>query len=212
MGIIVRIASETSLLRQGVHSYLEKHPEIKSVESVACIQHCAKRCFNPRANVLIIDVSKGKTGNIDCIRQLTVRYPETRIIALINRESIPLIPDIFDYGARAVVSLNADPTVLTVAVKKVASGETFMEPELAQALTEMSFQNNNNPFDKLSKREKVVLMLILNGHSNDSCATVLNVSKKTIANQYSHIKSKLGIDNRVQLTRLAVLHQLIRVD
>lgn len=204
----VRLASEASLLCKGLHDLLESHPEIMLVESVVCKQCCDQYCCDSH-DVVIIDISNGRIGSLDCIRKMLARFPHSKVLALINIEHVSLLGDIFDRGALGVVSLDADASVLVEAVKRIASGGGYVEAALAQALTEIPYKKSSKIFDCLTKCETSVLLSILNGQSHDRCASSLNISKKTVANHYSRIKSKLKIDNSVQLTRLAMLHKII---
>ena len=212
MTILIQLSSGTTLFRQGLNSLIDNHPDIELVKSAACKNHCSQECFNPDAEVMIIDISNGQVSRLNCIRQITAKFQSAKVLALINVDIFHLINDILDDGAMGVISLNADAAELIEAIKTVSRGETYIEPALAQVLTEMSYNKTNNPFNALSKRERILLTLILHSHSNDSCANTLNISKKTVANHYSRIKSKLKVDNRVQLTRLAMRHKFIIVD
>lgn len=208
MGICVQFVSEITLLRSGIECLLEKEG-MQLLPAAVCQPPCHRSCYSSKAEVIGMDICSGKFPNMDCIRQIVSRHPSAKIMVFISKEHFSLTKELLRQGARAVLSLSVDTAVLVDAIRGVADGGVFVDPQLAQAMAEISLTESGNPFDRLSVREKTVLQLLLNGHSTEECAALLHISKKTVANHYTQIRKKLGITNKVQLTRLAIRHNLI---
>jgi len=206
----IQLVSEAALIRRGLQYLLDNEADLNVLPEVKCSPpSCYQVCFTPGTDVVIMDTTSGQYSCIDCIRQIVKRHPESKIIALIWKDHFTQINEVMNNGAKGVLSMEADPSLLVQCLRTVMAGKQFIDPSLAKAMQAMPFQNLENPFSILSVRENTVLQLLLNGHSTEDCATRLHISKKTVANHYTNIRKKLAVNNLGQLTRLAIRHKLI---
>ena len=208
----IQLVSETNLIRHGLLCLLDGEHDLSVITPhLNCSPpSCYQACHSHETDLIVMDTTSGKYSCIDCIRQITKRHPDVKILVIIWREHFTLVNEAFNNGAKGVLSMEADQTLLAQAIRVTAAGKQFIDPSLQQAMAEMPYQQMINPFDILSPREKTVLQLILKGKDTADCATRLHISKKTVANHYTQIRKKMSVHDLGQLTRLAIRHQLIK--
>lgn len=109
-----------------------------------------------------------------------------------------------ELGAQGYVSKGDDPRLLIKAVRKVAAGENFISPHLAEAVAFSGAAIRANPATNMSARELEILRLLSRGDKIVEVADTLDISYKTVANTTSILKQKLGARNHSDLVRIAV--------
>jgi len=109
-----------------------------------------------------------------------------------------------EMGAQGCVSKSDDPRVLVRAVRKVAAGENFISPQLAEAVAFSGAAIKASPATQMSARELEILRLLARGEKIAEVAEALDISYKTVANTTSLLKQKLGAKNHSDLIRIAV--------
>ena len=100
--------------------------------------------------------------------------------------------------------------VLVEAVRQIANGNIYIDPDIAQRLAFQKTKGSDSPFQALSTRELEIVCLLAEGLSVNAIANRLALSYKTVANYATQIKSKLEVDTSAELTRLAIRHGLVR--
>jgi len=208
----IQLISETNLIRRGLLCLLESEQDLCVITpQVTCSPpSCYQACHSDKTDLVVMDTTAGKHSCIDCIRQITKRHPNVKILVIIWRDHFTQVNEALNNGALGVIAMEADQTLLVQAICTVAAGQQFVDPALQQALADMPYQQLIDPFDILTAREQTVLHLILKGLNSDECAKRLHISKKTVANHYTQIKKKMAVSNLGQLTRLAIRHNLIK--
>jgi len=111
---------------------------------------------------------------------------------------------VLEAGARGYVSKNAPPEQIIEAVKRVASGRSYIEPEMAQELALGNVRPASHPLSQLSSREIEILRLLADGSSLTEIAEAIGVSYKTVANQCTQLKAKLATPRMADLIRVAI--------
>ncbi len=209
MNIRLQLVIEQNLLREGLLVLFKGDREIKVLPSVTCKPGCAQACNHSECDIILMGMFFGSQGSLDCVRQIMSRCSDARILLIICKEQASLVNEAIRTGAKGVVSMDMPSAILRKAIRIVAGGGKFIEPWLARANAEMLFNHASNPFDILSAREHSVLHLMLNGCNCASIAVRLHISEKTVANHHTHIMKKLAVKNLIELTRMAICHNLI---
>ena len=131
-------------------------------------------------------------------------------MVIISKEHFSQTNELLKNGVMGVISMDIDPKAFIQAIRTVYAGEPFIGPHLLQAMESSPYTHATNPFDTLSARERAILEMILKGKSTEECSSRLHISKKTVANHYTNIRKKLAVSDSVQLTRLAIRHNIIK--
>jgi two-component system NarL family response regulator len=141
---------------------------------------------------------------VDAIRQIRENHPHARIILVSINESAEDIHRAIEAGASGYVPKSQNQDVIVRAIRTVASGKRFLEPELARRLSARAATNS------LSQRELDVLRLIANGLVNKQVGTELGLSENTVKTHISRIMGKLEVHDRTSLAMKAVTLGLLR--
>ncbi len=116
-------------------------------------------------------------------------------------------------GALGYVTKNAPPDQITLAIFRVAAGHNNIEPEIAQELALLTVRTScrsplSHPFNDLTRRDLEILRLLGEGYSLLQIADTIGLSYKTVANNCSHMKNKLGLARTADLIRIAIENQI----
>jgi two-component system invasion response regulator UvrY len=125
----------------------------------------------------------------------------------------PIPAKVMQMGASGYLTKDTAPDEMIRAIYKVASGQKYISPDLAQqiAIGQLDLQEGN-PFESLSERELEITMMLTKGAKVPDIAVVLNISAKTVNTYRYRMFEKLNVSTDVELTHLALRHKLIQSD
>ena len=138
------------------------------------------------------------------MRRIRKDDPDAKIIMFSMNDDPAFVVRAVEMGAQGYVSKGDDPRMLVKAVRKVAAGDNFISPQLAEAVTFSGAAIKANPASLMSARELEILRLLGRGDKIVEVAEALEISYKTVANTTSLLKQKLGAKNHSDLIRIAV--------
>lgn len=157
-----------------------------------------------KPDVTVIDINLPDLSGFELMRRIRKDDPEAKIIMFSMNNDPAFVVRAVDLGAQGYVSKADDPRVLVKAVRKVAAGDNFISPDLAEAVTFSGAAIKANPASQMTARELEILRLLGRGDKIVEVAEALDISYKTVANTTSLLKQKLGAKNHSDLIRIAV--------
>jgi DNA-binding NarL/FixJ family response regulator len=157
-----------------------------------------------RPDITIIDINLPDLSGFELMRRIRKDDPDARIIMFSMNDDPAFVVRAVELGAQGYVSKSDDPRVLVRAVRKVAAGENFITPHLAETITFAAAAIRANPASQMTARELEILRLLARGDKIVEVADALDISYKTVANTTSLLKQKLGAKNHSDLIRIAV--------
>ena len=157
-----------------------------------------------KPDVTVIDINLPDVSGFELMRRIRKDDPEARIIMFSMNDDPAFVVRAIEMGAQGYVSKGDDPRLLVKAVRKVAAGDNFISPQLAEAVTFSGAVIKANPATQLSSRELEILRLLGRGDKIVEVAKALDISYKTVANTTSLLKQKLAAKNHSDLIRMAV--------
>jgi DNA-binding NarL/FixJ family response regulator len=157
-----------------------------------------------RPDVTVIDINLPDVSGFELMRLIRKDDPDAKIIMFSMNDDPAFVVRAVEMGAQGYVSKSDDPRVLVKAVRKVAAGDNFISPQLAEAVTFSGAAIKANPASLVSARELEILRLLGRGDKIVEVAEALGISYKTVANTTSLLKQKLGAKNHSDLIRIAV--------
>jgi DNA-binding NarL/FixJ family response regulator len=165
----------------------------------------AQRAFNQkRPDVTVIDINLPDVSGFELMRRIRRDDPDAKIIMFSMNNDPAFVVRAVEMGAQGYVSKGDDPRVLAKAVRKVAAGDNFISPDLAESVTFSSAAIKASPATQMTARELEILRLLARGDKITEVAEALDISYKTVANTTSLLKQKLGAKNHSDLIRIAV--------
>jgi DNA-binding NarL/FixJ family response regulator len=197
------IVDDHPVVVSGCRSLFASDPSI-SVEEASDEKSGYRAYLSKRPDVTIIDINLPDLSGFELMRRIRKDDPEARIIMFSMNDDPAFVVRAIELGAQGYVSKGDDPRLLIKAVRKVAAGEHFITPHLAEIVTFSGASIRANPATTMSARELEILRLLSRGDKIVEIADALDVSYKTVANTTSILKQKLGARNHSDLIRIAV--------
>lgn len=215
--IRIVIADDHSLIRQGVRSLLEDVPDIEVVgeaEDGLTARALAERL---KPDVLIMDINMPGLTGIQVTEQLTAQSAPTRVIILSMYSDEAVVRQALHSGAKGYLLKRSVIEELALAIRSVHAGNAYFSPEIAHLvlagyLTPESEHSERSAFEKLTLREREVLKMVAEGHTNKEIADHLVISVKTVEKHRASVMEKLGVNDLPGLVRVAIKHNLIFLD
>jgi two-component system response regulator NreC len=166
-------------------------------------------------HVILMDIGLPDKTGIEATREIKIKFPEVKIVALTIHEDEEYFFKMLDAGASGYVPKRAAPEELITAIRVAAAGEVYLYPSLAKLLVR-DFLSAERPaeekiyLDGLTDREHEVLIHLAEGSSNDEIAGVLVISPKTVERHRENIMRKLNLHSRSELVRYAIRRGIIK--
>ncbi len=201
--IRVLIVDDHQVVRQGLRTFLELHPEIAVVGEAADGLSAVQLAGQLQPDIVLMDLVMPGLDGISATRQIRSQQPSTQVIVLTSFTEDDKVFPAIQAGAASYLLKDVAPDALVEAIRAVHRGEARLHPDIARKLMEQVAQprpreTSPNP-DELTARELEVVRLVALGKSNQEIASALFISDKTVKTHISNILAKLGLQDRTQL-------------
>ena len=161
-----------------------------------------------RPDVIVMDITLPDFDGIETTRRIRAEMPDARVLALtMHGEDTYLVP-FLQAGGMGYVRKSAGDRDLVEAIRRVARGESFLQPEGVDAIVRKHHTREPGP-ETLSEREQQVLALTAKGHTSREIGDQLALSPRTVETYRERIMQKLGLGHRSQLVEYALRHNLL---
>jgi DNA-binding NarL/FixJ family response regulator len=213
--IRVLLAEDHILVRQGFRRILEDDPGISVVGEARTGLEAIDRCKEVKPDVVVMDLSMPELGGLEATAEILKADPQIKILILSMYSNEAYVRKAFELGAKGYILKNAIEVDLTRAIMALAEGQAYFSPGVSHIVLESmkagTFQGTSqDPYEKLTLREKEVLQLIAQGKSNKEIATLLNISVNTVAVHRAHVMETLNLHRTAELVLFAVKKGLIQ--
>jgi two-component system response regulator NreC len=209
------IADDHAVVRSGLRLLLEGQADLTVVGDAADGTEAFLLLEKFPVDVVLMDMRMppGENG-LQTTRRISEHFPEVKTIILSMHEEEEYVRTALEYGARGYILKSSQDLVLLEAIHKVMDGEIVIDPLFGEYdqnywTKEGEPIENDEKYDRLSKREREVLPLVALGYSNKEIAERLFISVKTVEVHKSHIMKKLAFDSFSELLQYSMKHQLI---
>ena len=207
----ILLADDHALLRQGLRLIIEREPDLRVVAEAGDGRAAIEQALAHRPDLAILDVSMPGLNGLAAARELRKRLPELRILMLSMHDNEQFFLEALDAGADGYLLKSAADYQLIDACRAALKGEAAVFAGGVRALIRdyLRRARDDERSDELSPRELEILQLIAEGHSGRQIAQQLTISEKTVERHRSNILTKLGLRDRLQLTRYAIRRGII---
>ena len=199
----VLIVDDHPIIVSGCRSLLGVEPDIEVVEAQDGAAGFAA-FFSERPDVGVIDINLPGYSGLELLRRIIEREPEARLVIFSMNDDPTIAGRAIEAGAKGYIAKNDDPTLFADAIKTVANGGRYLHPEMARRIAFLRADPSPAAVSNLSARELEILHLLAAGRTMAQIADLLNVSYKTIANNCTQLKQKLGARSAMDLMRIAI--------
>jgi two-component system, NarL family, invasion response regulator UvrY len=200
----VLIVDDHPIVVSGCKALLSAEPGIEVIDAADSDAGYAAY-FAHKPNVAVIDINLPGTSGLELTRRILQREPEARLVIFSMNDDPIFAMRAIEAGAKGYIAKNDDPLLFVEAVRSVAEGGVYLRPEMAckVAFIRTAPGGATQP-SGLNARELEILRLLAAGNTLAQIAYLLNVSYKTVANNCTAIKHKMGARSTMDLMRLAV--------
>jgi two-component system response regulator NreC len=206
--IRIGIVDDHALVREGLRLILEAQPDMDVVgeasDAIGALTLAAMR----KPHIVLVDLTLDGSDGVALVRDLIVRNPRIRVIALTMHHDEETVRQAFLAGAAGYVVKGAASADLVAALRAVANNQHYIHPVVASVVVVDSLRWLRQT-DRLSPREIEVLQLVTAGRTAVETGHALGISAHTVRRHLSNMASKVGVRGRVALTRYAVEHHLV---
>jgi DNA-binding NarL/FixJ family response regulator len=209
----VLLADDHPIVLRGLAMVLAAQPDFEVVAEARDGAEAVERTLAEDVDLAILDVSMPRKTGLQAAREITKRKPDVRVLILSMHENEEYLFEALAAGASGYVLKTAVDRDLVNACRAAMRGEPFLYPEAVRALIrehlERARRGESARTDPLTPREQEIVKLIAEAHTNEEIADMLVISKKTVERHRANILEKLGMSDRVELTRYAIRRGLV---
>jgi DNA-binding NarL/FixJ family response regulator len=214
--IRVVIAEDHNLVRQGIRALLEQSGEVQVVAEAATGEEAIKRVEDHQPDVIVMDLSMPRLDGAQAAERIIAMKLPTQIIILSMHGDTTMVQQLLRLGVKGYLLKDAVTEELLLAVHSVSQGKRFLSPTISDTVLTMLLSPADNTAessaDLLTPREREVLQLVAEGHTNNAIAELLKISVKTVEKHRSNLMTKLEVNDLASLIRESIKQGLILLD
>jgi DNA-binding NarL/FixJ family response regulator len=207
----VLVADDHAVVRRGLALLLDREPDFQVVAEASDGAEAVDKAMAETVDLVILDVSMPRLSGLQAARSLARRRPGLRLLMLSMYDNEQFLFEALRAGASGYVLKSGADRDIVAACRAAIRGESFLYPSAVGALVrEFLAKGDEAGRDEvLTPRELEVVKLIAEGHTTKQIADLLVIAVKTVERHRANILEKLGMRDRVDLTRYAIRHGLI---
>ena len=211
--IRIVLADDHSLIRHGIKNLIGKNSKLLVVGEVSDGEELLAFLETETVDMVILDISMRKINGVEVAGMVKKKYAGIKILMLTMHDNQQIFYNAMIAGADGYLLKDDSGEELLVAIEKIQKGKKYISPMLSDGVTDDIFRmyrdGKKNLHQELSKREKQVLQLVVDGHTSKEMAEQLGLSPRTIDHHRSRLLKKLNKKNSVDLVNFAVRSGLI---
>jgi DNA-binding NarL/FixJ family response regulator len=208
--IRVLVVDDHAVVRSGIRLLLQQERDIETVGEAGNGREAILQARELKPDVILMDVVMPDATGIEALPQLLHENPDVKVLLLSMQDDAHYVREAFAAGARGYVLKEAADAEVVSAVREVAHGGRYVNPELGARLAAADAASaRRSEEDPLSEREREVLRLLALGHANHEIAKQLFISVRTVETHRAHILQKLRLSTRADLVRYAIEQGLL---
>ena len=209
----VLLADDHPIVLRGLRDLLDDEPDFRVVAEAADGAEAVQKAIDQEIDLAVLDVSMPRMTGLQAAQELHSRRPELRVLMLSMHDNEQILYEALRAGASGFVLKTAADRDLVNACRAAMRGEMFLHAGAVTALVsdylDRVRRGEAGSLDPLTPREIEVVKLVAEGHTSDEIAEMLVISRKTVDRHRANILEKLGMRDRVDLTRYAIRRGLI---
>ena len=208
----ILIADDHEVVRSGLRLILEAHAGWEVVAEAADGKAAIVKALETKPDVAILDYSIPLVNGVEATRQIRKRNPQIEVLIFTMHDSETLVGEVLDAGARAYLLKSDAKEHLISAIEALAVHKPFFSGRVSEEMVETYLLAQKGRLGAvLSPRERIVVQLIAEGHTNKEISAILNLSIKTIESHRAAAMRKLNITSTAGIVRYAIRNKLVEL-
>ncbi|MBW8012134.1 MAG: response regulator transcription factor [Chloroflexi bacterium] len=217
----ILVADDHPVVRKGLVALLDTHEDFSVIGEAADGIEAVELADRLKPNVLVLDLMMPGLNGLEVTRQVSELSPKTNIIILSIQSIEAYVLNALRAGAIGYVLKNSPPDILAKAVRNAAAGRFFLGPPLSERAVEIYIQKSrgedseaapDGPYENLTRREREILHLVLEGSTSTKIAKSLSISPRTVETHRSNFMRKLNLRKKSELFNYALEQGILRRD
>jgi two-component system response regulator NreC len=212
--IRVLLADDHTILRAGLRMMLDAQPDIEVVGEASDGRQALAEAQRLQPDIVLMDITMPEMNGIEATRQVKRALDSTRVLILTMHENEEYLFQVLRAGASGYILKEAASTELISAIRIVCAGRFYMSPSaqsmmVGDYLQRVRSGEERDSYSALTEREREILKLVAEGHTNNQIAERLFISPKTVDTHRTHIMDKLNLHSRAELVKYAMRRGLL---
>jgi two-component system invasion response regulator UvrY len=210
LDIRILLADHQELVRRGLQRLLDDMPRLAVIGEATSGEEAVQLTRSLEPDVVLLDIALPGIGGLEATRRIARWSPATRIVVVTGKAADPFPAQLLDAGASGYLTKYCTLEEIGEAIRVVHSGERYISADIAREMAlSMLPGREQSPFHRLSQREMQVMLMVTKGQSVRDISESLCLSPKTVSTYRYRLFDKLGVDNDVELTHLAIRHGVL---
>ncbi|MFP4052574.1 MAG: response regulator [Phycisphaerae bacterium] len=210
--IKVFLADDHVMVREGLAALVSEDPSIRVIGQAGDGLKVVDEVKRLSPDVVMLDVTMPGLNGLDVCREISRKCKNSAVLILTMHDDEQFIATALENGASGYLLKEAATDELCQAVRRVAEGELYLGSGIPKSAVMRAVRGNEDPYDRLTTRERQVLQLIAEGKTNRAIAEELNLAVKTVDTHRSRLMRKLNIHDQTSLVKFALRKGIISLD
>jgi DNA-binding NarL/FixJ family response regulator len=198
------LVDDHAVVRAGYRRFLEREPGYAVIGEAASGEEAYALLQRIAPDIVLLDLSMPGLGGLSSLRRFKLRWPLLPVLVFRMHDTVAFATQALRAGANGYVTKGSDPQLMVDAVRSVLEGEIALSPDVRQRIERVAADTRASPTLGLSVREFDIFRMIAGGKNHEDIAQLLNLSIKTVANNHSTIRQKLGVSTDIELLDVAL--------
>jgi DNA-binding NarL/FixJ family response regulator len=210
MSMRILIADDHGIVRSGLRLLLERQPDMEVVAEARDGVEAVQAALADRPDLCVLDVAMPRLTGLQAAREIRSQAPDVAVLMLSMHDDERYVFEALQAGASGYVLKREADNDLVDALRAVSRGDAFLTNAAERSLIRAWMEDGaEGPEEALTVREREVVKLIAEAHTNVQIAEILHVSEKTVESHRANVLRKLGMRDRVELVRYAIRRGLV---
>jgi two-component system invasion response regulator UvrY len=210
--INILLVDNQVLVRSGLRRLLDDIDGLKVIGEAGSGEQAVALCRELSPHVVLMDAQIQGIGGLEATRRIVRADLDINIVIVTLQVDDPVQPQFLEAGASGCLTKHCSVEEIADAVRAVVLGERYISADIARQMALSMLPGSvQSPFDLLSQREVQVLMMVAQGQGVHDISARLCLSSKTVSTYRYRLFEKLGVENDVELTRLAIRHGIVGI-
>jgi DNA-binding NarL/FixJ family response regulator len=211
--IRVVIADDHHLVRQGLRALLENSREVEVVGEASTGYEAVELAEKFQPDVVVMDLSMPRLDGVQAATRILDLHTPTEVVVVSMHADTAIVQNLVRRGVKGYLLKDALATELMFAIRSASAGKLYLSPTISEAVMNMLMTpSGEDVVVELTPREREVLQLVAEGHTNTAIANILSISVKTVEKHRANLMNKMEADDLATLIRVAIRRRLIFTD
>ena len=214
--IRVLVVDDHTIVRDGICALLALAGDIEVVGEATNGNEALQMVEKLLPDVVLMDIAMPIMGGLEATRRISKDFPKIKVLIITQHDDKEYVFPVLEAGASGLISKAGASSELALGIRAVYQGNSFLSPSVAKVLIEnyqntAGERNQQDPYNKLTGREREILKLLTEGYRTQEIADMLVITPKTVEGHKTSLMAKLGIHNKIDLVKYALRKGIISI-